>query len=51
MKTYLTVLTLLISITVFSQQITWEQWQKESTTNINLHPKYGHFEKTKKQLQ
>jgi len=49
MKTYLTVLTLLISITVFSQQITWEQWQKESTTNINLLPKYGHFEKTKKQ--
>jgi len=49
MKNILTGLTLLISITVFSQQITWEQWQKESATNINLRPKYGHVEKTIKQ--
>ena len=49
MKNHLIGLALLFSITVFSQQIIWEQWQKESATNINLLPKYGHVEKTKKQ--
>jgi len=49
MRNLLTGLTLLMSITVFSQQITWEQWKDESAKNINLHPKYGHVEKTKKQ--
>lgn len=49
MKSYITVLAILISITVFSQQITWEQWQEESATDINLQPKYGQVEKTRKQ--
>jgi tetratricopeptide (TPR) repeat protein len=49
MKKYLTVVTLLLSVTVFSQQITWEQWQKEAATTINLRPKYGNVEKTIKQ--
>ena len=49
MKSYITGLTFLISITAFSQQMTWEQWQKEAATNINLLPKYGQIERTKKQ--
>ena len=49
MKSYITGLTFLITITAFSQQMTWEHWQKEAATNINLLPKYGQVEKTKKQ--
>jgi len=31
--------------------MTWEQWKKESTTDIRLLPKYGHVEKTEKQKE
>ncbi len=49
MKNILTALILLVSITAFGQQMTWEQWEKESQTNIRLLPKYGNVEKTKEQ--
>jgi len=49
MKNIFTILILLISITAFGQQMTWEQWEKESQTNIRLLPKYGNVEKTKEQ--
>ena len=49
MKNILTILILLLSITAFGQQITWEQWEKESQSNIRLLPKYGNVEKTEVQ--
>lgn len=49
MKTFFTTLTLLLSITAFAQEMTWEQWEKESQTNIRLLPKYGNVVKTKDQ--
>jgi tetratricopeptide (TPR) repeat protein len=49
MKNIFTILIFIGSITVFGQQMTWEQWEKESTTNIRLLPKYGSAEKTKEQ--
>lgn len=51
MKNILTILILLSSITASGQQITWEQWEKESQTNIRLLPKYGKIEKTKEQKE
>ena len=48
-KIILTTLVLLVSITAFGQQMTWEQWEKESQTNIRLLPKYGEVEKTVEQ--
>ena len=45
------ILLLLISFTAFGQQMTWEQWEKESQTNIRLLPKYGNTEKTKEQKE
>lgn len=49
MKNIFIILVFLGSITVYGQQMTWEQWEKESQTNIRLHPKYGNLEKTKEQ--
>jgi tetratricopeptide (TPR) repeat protein len=47
-------LTLLIlssaTITSYSQQISWQEWEEESKTNIRLLPQYGLVEKTEGQL-
>ncbi len=51
MRNIITVLILLVSITAFGQQMTWEQWEKESLTNIRLLPKYGGVEKNKEQKE
>lgn len=51
MKIKITLLILLFSFTVFGQQMTWEQWEKESQTNIRLLPKYGDSQKTKEQKE
>jgi hypothetical protein len=49
MKNTCTVLLVLLSVTVFAQQISWEEWELESKTDMRLLPKYGNLEKTKKQ--
>ena len=49
MKNTCTVLLFLLSVTVFAQQISWEEWELESKTDMRLLPKYGNLEKTKKQ--
>ena len=51
MKNIFTIIVLAISITAVGQQMTWEQWEKESQTNIRLLPKYGEVEKTKGQKE
>ena len=51
MKSIVTGLILLMSLTVFGQQMNWEEWEKESQTNIRLLPKYGNVEKTEKQKE
>ncbi len=51
MKIFLTGLLVLLSLTVFSQQISWKEWELESKTDIRLLPKYGNVEKTKKQKE
>lgn len=38
------------SILAFGQQISWDDWEKESKTNSRLLPKYGHIKKTTSQL-
>lgn len=49
MKSLLTGLIVLISVAAFSQHMTWEQWEEASATHINLRPKYGYAELTRKQ--
>jgi len=49
MKKFLTVLILLMSLSLFGQQMTWEDWEKASQTDIRLLPKYGNAEKTEEQ--
>lgn len=49
MKFVLTILSVLISFSAFGQDITWEEWQKEATTDIRLFPRYGDAEKNSKQ--
>ena len=49
MKNTCKVLLFLLSVTVFAQQISWEEWELESKTDMRLLPKYGNLEKTKKQ--
>jgi len=47
-------LTLLLSFTciwVFAQQISYDEWKKESKDNIRLLPEYGHVPKTTGQLE
>lgn len=51
MKNILTGLLVLLSLTVFAQQISWEEWELESKTDIRLLPKYGNVEKTEKQKE
>ncbi len=51
MKSIVTGLILLMSLTAFGQQMNWEEWEKESQTNIRLLPKYGNGEKTEKQKE
>lgn len=40
---------LLFHLSMYGQQISIEEWEKEAETNINLLPKYGYKPKTKKQ--
>ena len=40
---------MLLSLSAFGQQISWEEWETESKTDIRLLPKYGNVEKTEKQ--
>ncbi|HTO14628.1 MAG TPA: tetratricopeptide repeat protein [Edaphocola sp.] len=42
---------LIFSMTTFGQEMNWEQWEKESESNIRLLPKYGLIEKTKAQKE
>ncbi len=49
MKNILTLLLLLSSLTIFGQQMTWEDWEAASETDIRLLPKYGNKEKTPEQ--
>jgi tetratricopeptide (TPR) repeat protein len=49
MKNICTGLLVLVSFTVFAQQISWEEWELESKTDIRLLPKYGNVEKTEMQ--
>lgn len=51
MKHILTSVILLLASTVFGQQMTLDQWNKEAKTNMRLLPKYGHVQKTKEQKQ
>lgn len=51
MRTVFTNIILLISATVFGQQMSWKEWEKESSANIRLLPKYGNVEKTKEQKE
>ncbi|MCJ8290406.1 MAG: hypothetical protein HRT58_12135 [Crocinitomicaceae bacterium] len=51
MKKILTGLIVLMSLSVSGQQMTWEDWESESKTNIRLLPKYGNVEKTEKQKE
>ena len=51
MKNIFTIIILLISGPALGQQMTWEQWEKESLRNIRLLPKYGNVEKTKEQKE
>jgi Tfp pilus assembly protein PilF len=51
MKNILTGLLVLLSLTVFAQQISWKEWELESKTDIRLLPKYGNVEKTEKQKE
>ena len=50
MKIIFTLTTLLFSMTAFTQQITLNEWEEESKTNIRLLPKYGHIAKTEGQI-
>ena len=51
MKNIVTGLFVLMSLAVFSQNMSWDDWEKESQINIRLLPKYGNVEKTKKQKE
>jgi len=51
MKNILTSLLLLLSLTVTAQQISWEEWELESKSDIRLLPKYGNTEKTEGQKE
>jgi len=51
MKIIFTGLLLLLTLSIFGQQISWEEWEKESQTNIRLLPKYGNVEKSKEQKE
>ena len=51
MRIIFTSIILLISVTAFGQQMSWEEWEMESSTNIRLLPKYGNIEKTKEQKE
>lgn len=42
---------MLISLTGFTQQISYEDWKKEAQDNIRLLPEYGHQTKTKGQIE
>ena len=50
MKYILSAFILLVTLPSFGQQITYEQWQQEAKSNINLLPEYGNVQKTKVQL-
>lgn len=49
MKNICTGFFIVLSLTLFAQQISWEEWELESKTDIRLLPKYGNVEKTEEQ--
>jgi Tfp pilus assembly protein PilF len=49
MKNILILILITFSLSVIGQQLTFENWTKQSENNIRLLPKYGEIEKTKKQ--
>jgi tetratricopeptide (TPR) repeat protein len=51
MKYVITLLVSLISLSSFAQQMSYQQWQEEAKTQINLQPEYGNVEKSKEQLE
>ena len=50
MKYIFVLLFLLISNSLFAQQMSYEQWKKEAETEINLRPEYGNVAKSQAQL-
>ncbi len=51
MKYILTLSALLISISCFSQQISYKEWQDEAKNDIRMLPEYGNVTKTKEQVE
>lgn len=51
MKSIITGLILLTSLSVFGQQMSWEEWENESKTDIRMLPKYGNVDKTEQQKE
>jgi tetratricopeptide (TPR) repeat protein len=51
MKYLLTILISFTCLKCFSQQISYDDWKKESVDNIRLLPEYGHRAKTKGQIE
>ena len=49
MKTILTLAITLFALTIFAQQITSDEWDKQATTNKRLLPKYGNLPKTEEE--
>ena len=51
MKYLFLLFAIFFSVPVFAQQITYEQWQAEAKTEINLQPEYGNAPKNEGQKQ
>lgn len=51
MRQLITLIITLFSFSIFGQQMTYEEWEKEAQSNIRLLPKYGNKEKTKGQKE
>ncbi|MEO6851156.1 MAG: tetratricopeptide repeat protein, partial [Mucilaginibacter sp.] len=51
MKYIITLLSVLSSISCFSQQITYKEWQEKAKTEIRLLPEYGNARKTPGQIK
>ena len=49
MRSILTTITIILSLTSFAQQMTLEEWNNEAQTDIRLLPKYGYAVKTEEQ--
>jgi len=51
MKKIKLILLLLLPVTIYAQQMTYDQWEKEAQTNKRLLPKYGNLPKSKGELK